>query len=162
VARPPGHTRQHRKTAQRSPIDTISQNKQPRATTRPDGTATSYLAAEVQSSSPRRPREGRSQSQIQLNSSRNAIPAANSRGIQRGDRPRRRGFSPRPRSRFSRATSQPAVSRSRCRSTRAPKPNAPGHDLDPRRRHPTRAPAHEDPLPGGPPNLYLSNRAVAS
>ncbi len=98
----------------------------------------------------------RRQSQIHLNSSRNATPAANLRELQhfnRGGRPRRRGFSPRPRSPASHATSQSDVARSRCRLTRPPKHNAPGHDLDPRRRFPTRAPAHEDPLPLGPANV---------
>jgi len=65
--------------------------------------------------------------------------------LTRGGRPRRRRLSQHPRSRFSHARSVPHVSRAGHRSRRPPKPNAPGCDLDPRRRFPARAAAHEDP-----------------
>jgi len=53
----------------------------PRGPTSSVGTATSYLAAEVQSSSPRRPREGAT-GRNQPDSRRNAIPAAGERQLQ--------------------------------------------------------------------------------
>ena len=52
------------------------------ASTSPTGTATTYLAAEVQSSSPRRPRDDASV-RNQLNSSHNFIPATSSRDLTR-------------------------------------------------------------------------------
>jgi hypothetical protein len=66
-----------------------------------------------------------------------------------GGRPRRRRRSPHSRSRFSLGPPQLHVSRTRHRSSRPPKPNAPGSDLDSRRRFPTRAAAHGNPLPLG-------------
>jgi hypothetical protein len=73
----------------------------------------------------------------------------------RGGRPRRRHRSPHSRSGSSHAPSPPHVSQLRCWSPRPPKPNAPGCDLDPQERYPTRAAAHETPAPSslGPANV---------
>jgi hypothetical protein len=73
--------------------------------------------------------------------------------LNRARRPRRRRRSRHSRSRSSHAATQPDVSRSRSRSSGPPKMNATGRDLDPRRRHPTQAAAHENPLPLGLANV---------
>ncbi len=101
-------------------------------------------AAEVQSSSPRRPREGVSV-RNQLNSSRNAnsgchfaitSSAEDDRADEAEARTRDHGSATRPRSRMS------------CDDVtveRAAGANVPGSDLDSRRRSPTRAAAPENP-----------------
>jgi len=133
----------------------------PRGSASPAGTATSYLAAEVQASSPRRPREGATgTNRAQLKAKRHpgcqlavTSTAADAR------RPRR--------PRFSRTRDHASAARHRSRMSgrpllRPPKPNAPGHDLDSRRRFPTRAAADDNPLPPDPatvPGLSSAGRA---
>ena len=69
----PGETRQHRKALLQTHAgqDELNSMDARGATTSPAGTAKGYLAAEVQSSSPRRPREGAT-ARHQLDSSQNA------------------------------------------------------------------------------------------
>jgi hypothetical protein len=152
----PSQTRQHQAglaakvTGQRE----RRPDARPRATTFPEGTATSQQAAEVKSSSPRRRSSGRSsQKPAQLQPKRHRALGS--------PPPQQRSTTAREASRL--ACEDPAASdkltndgsRSRRQPTRPPKPNPSGRDLDLRRRRPSRAPAHEDPSPSplGPHNV---------
>ena len=127
-------------------VRTTSTRWMPAGSISPDGTATSYLAAEVQSSPPRRAREGATGTEpAQFKAKRHpgcqlatASTAPDDRAEDAAARTRDQASAARHRDRL--------ISRSRCRLTRPPKPDASGHDLGPRRRSPTRAAADEDPL----------------
>jgi hypothetical protein len=112
----------------------------------PDGAATSQPAAEVKSSSPRRRFSGRcSQESAQLRPKRLACPWLAATSTAQQDREP----SVEARTREDPAASDKATNADprACRQpTRPPKPNPSGRDLDLRRRRPSLAPAHENPL----------------
>ena len=96
------------------------------------------------------------QARNQLNSSRNATPASSWRSRQ--SQRKTALTTPKPGPAF---TLQPCATVAACLANTSPVAQAaeaqrPRHDLDSRRCHPTRAAAHEHPLPLRPPNLYFS------